>query len=285
MIKNQIKTVFFLALLTGLLLGVGQLVGGRGGLTIALFFAVIMNFGAYWWSDKIVLAMYRAKPVTEAEAPKLYSIVREVSSLANIPMPKVYVLPTAHSNAFATGRSPGHSAVAFTQGILNLLNDNELKGVIAHELSHIKNRDTLIQVVAATIAGIISFVAFMARWAAIFGGMGGRDRNGGGILELLVLAIVTPIIATLIQLAISRSREYLADESAAKTLHDSEGLVSALGKIHADVKFKPLRPMSTTQSTAHLFIANPFKGSGMLSLFMTHPPMEKRISRLKEIKL
>ncbi len=284
MIKNQIKTVFFLALLTGLLLGVGQLLGGRGGLTIALFFAIIMNFGAYWWSDKIVLAMYRAKPVTEHDAPKLYKIVKEVTHLANIPMPKVYIIPTMHSNAFATGRSPKHAAVACTQGILNLLNEEELKGVIAHEISHIKNRDILISSIAATIAGVISFIAFMARWGAIFGGFGGRDRQGGGMLELLVLAIVTPIIATLIQLAISRSREYLADESAARTLHNSSGLASALQKLHADIKNKPLKAMSTTESTAHLFIANPFKGGGLISLFMTHPPMEKRIARLREIK-
>jgi len=285
MIKNQIKTVFLLALLTGLLLGVGQLLGGSSGLTIAFAFAIIMNFGAYWWSDKIVLAMYHAKPVTENTAPKLYKIVKEVTHLVNIPMPKVYIIPTMHSNAFATGRSPKHAAVACTQGILNLLNENELKGVIAHEISHIKNRDILISSIAATIAGVIAFVAMMARWAAIFGGFGGRDRNGGGLLELLVLAIVTPIIATLIQLAISRSREYLADESAARTLHSSEGLASALQKLHSDIKQKPLRAMSTTESTAHMFIANPFKGGGFLSLFMTHPPMEKRIARLRELRV
>jgi len=284
MIKNQIKTVFLLALLTGLLLGVGQLLGGSGGLTIAFAFAIIMNFGAYWWSDKIVLAMYHAKPVTENTAPRLYKIVKEVTHLAGIPMPKVYIIPTMHSNAFATGRSPKHAAVACTQGILNLLNENELKGVIAHEISHIKNRDILISSIAATIAGVIAFVAMMARWAAIFGGFGGRDRNGGGLLELLVLAIVTPIIATLIQLAISRSREYLADESAARTLHSSEGLASALQKLHSDIKQKPLRAMSTTESTAHMFIANPFKSGGLVNLFSTHPKMELRIQRLRKMK-
>ncbi len=183
-----------------------------------------------------------------------------------------------HSNAFATGRSPKHAAIACTLGILNLLNEKELKGVIAHEISHIKNRDILISSIAATIAGVISYIAMIARWTAIFGGFGGRDR------DLLVLAIVTPIIATLIQLAISRSREYLADESAARILKDGSGLASALAKLSADIKQKPLRAMSTTESTAHLFIANPFRGGGLVTLFMTHPPIEKRIARLKELK-
>jgi len=243
-----------------------------------------MNFSAYWWSDKIVLAMYRAKPVTKNQAPKLYKIVKEVSQMAKVPMPKIYIIPTMHSNAFATGRSPKHAAIACTLGILNLLNEKELKGVIAHEISHIKNRDILISSIAATIAGVISYIAMIARWTAIFGGFGGRDRDGGNIFELLVLAIVTPIIATLIQLAISRSREYLADESAARILKDGSGLASALAKLSADIKQKPLRAMSTTESTAHLFIANPFRGGGLVTLFMTHPPIEKRIARLKELK-
>lgn len=280
--KNQIKTVILLGALTGLLLFVGQLVGGTQGLTIAFVFAIVLNFGAYWWSDKIVLAIYRAKPVTESEAPELYKIVREVSQLAKLPMPKVYIIQTEHSNAFATGRSPKRAAVAVTQGIMDLLSKDELKGVIAHESAHIKNRDTLISTISATIAGVISYVAFMARWAALFGGFG-RDRDSGNIIELLVLAILTPLIATIIQLAISRSREFLADETAAKTLHNGSGLASALEKLEQDIKHKPLRAMSTTQSTAHLFIANPFRGKTFLQIFSTHPSIGERVKRLRSM--
>lgn len=283
-IQNQLKTVILLGLLTALLLWVGNLVGGPAGLTFALFFSIIMNFGAYWFSDRIVLAMYRAKQVDEASAPKLHKIVRDVAHLANIPMPKVYIINSPHSNAFATGRNYKHAAVAATTGILDLLSDDELKGVMAHEISHVKNRDTLIQSVSATIAGVISYVAFMARWAAIFGGFGGRDNDGGGnILELLILAILTPLLATIIQLAISRSREFLADASAAKLLHNGFGLASALEKLESDIKKKPLRAMSTTETTAHLFIANPFSAKGLVKLFSTHPPMEERIKRLKDM--
>ena len=281
MIKNQIKTVILLGALTGILLLIGSY-WGREGLFIALVFSILMNFGAYWFSDKIALAIYRAKPVTEKEAPRLYKIVNQVASLANIPIPKVYIIPASFSNAFATGRNPKHAAVAATQGILDLLKDDELKGVIAHEISHIKNRDILIQSVAATIAGIISYVAFMARWGAIFGGIGGRDRQGSG-LELLVLAILTPILATIIRLAISRSREYLADESGAKLLHNGFGLAAALEKLESDIKHKPLRVTSTTETTAHMFIHNPFRGGGFIRLFMTHPPTKERIKRLKSM--
>jgi len=281
-IKNQFKTVVLLGALTGILLWIGSF-WGQQGLIFALVFSVLMNFGAYWYSDKLVLAIYRAKPVTEKEKPRLHKIVREVSSLANIPMPKVCIVNTSTPNAFATGRDYKHAAVACTQGILDLLNEDELKGVIAHEISHIKNRDTLIQSVAATIAGVISYVAFMARWGALFGGFGGRDRRGSG-LELLVLAIITPILAMIIQLAISRSREYLADESAAKTLHSGLGLASALEKLESGVKHNPLRRMSTTQTTAHLFIVNPFRGSGLIKLFMTHPPIKERVKRLRSMQ-
>ncbi|PIZ52477.1 protease HtpX [Candidatus Woesearchaeota archaeon CG_4_10_14_0_2_um_filter_33_10] len=279
--QNQIKTVVLLALLTALLLWIGSF-WGTSGLIIGLIFAIVLNFGSYWFSDKIVLRMYHAKQVSESEAPRLHKLVREVTQLANLPMPKVYIVPTKNPNAFATGRNPKNAAIACTEGILELLNDDELKGVIAHEASHIKNRDTLIQVVAATIAGVISYAAMMARWGAIFGGFGGRDRDGGSGMELLFLAIVTPIIATLLQLAISRSREFLADESAAKTLHNSFGLANALEKLEQGVKKNPLRFGS--QATSCLFISNPFRG-GLLNFFSTHPPMAERINKLKSMNL
>ncbi len=283
--ENQLRTVALLGLLTGLLLWVGNLVGGPSGLTVALVFAIIMNFGAYWFSDKMVLSMYRAKEIQEKDNSRLYRMVREVSQLANIPMPKVYIIPSEMSNAFATGRNPNHAAVAFSEGILRLLNDSELKGVIAHELAHIKNRDILIQSISATIAGVISYVAFMARWAAIFGGFGGRDRNGGNILEFLVLAILTPFLATLIQLAISRSREYIADASGAKYVHSGLGLASALEKLEKDIRQKPLQANSTTETTAHMFIANPFgKLGGLAQFFSTHPPMKSRIDKLRRMQ-
>src|SRR3989338_1911190 len=264
-IKNQFKTVILLGLLTGILLWIGSF-WGQSGLLIALIFSIIMNFAAYWFSDKIALAIYRARPVTEKDAPKLYRIVREISKMANIPMPKVYIIPSNILNAFATGRGKNHAAVAATQGILEALNDDELKGVIAHEISHIKNNDILIQSVAATIAGVIGYIAMIARWGAIFGG--GRDRRGSG-LELLVLAVITPILATLIRLAISRSREYLAHESGAKLLKNSKGLSSALAKLHNNVKHNPLQFGS--EATSHLFIVNPFKAKSFLNLFSTHP--------------
>jgi len=280
-VKNQFKTVILLGALTGILLWVGNLVGGPQGLTVALIFSIIMNFGAYWFSDKLVLAIYRAKEVKEPDAPTLYKVVREVIQLTNIPMPKVYMIPSDASNAFATGATYKKAAVACTRGILNLMNEDELKGVIAHEVSHIKNKDTLIQTVAATIAGVISYIAFMARWGAIFGGFGRDGDDGGGMIELLVLAIITPILAMIIQLAISRSREYIADASAAKILHNPHGLSSALEKLHADVKKHPLR--LGNQSTAHLFISNPFKSSGFLNMLSTHPPLEKRVNKLKDM--
>jgi heat shock protein HtpX len=276
MIKNQIKTVLLLGILTGILLLIGSF-WGYTGLTIAIILAVLMNFVTYWFSDKIVLAMYRAKEVKDKNSD-LYKIVKEVSGLANIPTPKVYIIPSESPNAFATGRSPKKSAVACTQGILKLLNKEELKGVIAHEISHIRNRDTLIATIAATIAGVISYVAFMARFAALFGG--GKDRDGSG-LELLVLAILAPILALIIQLAISRSREYLADERGAKTIRNSNALASALEKLHNNVKTNPLRFGNKT--TASLFIVNPFSARGFINLFSTHPPMEERVKRLRKL--
>ena len=281
-IKNQFKTVILLGLLTGILLWIGSF-WGQSGLLIALIFSIIMNFAAYWFSDKIALAIYRARLVTEKDAPKLYQIVREISKMANIPMPKVYIIPSNILNAFATGRGKNHAAVAATQGILEALNDDELKGVIAHEISHIKNNDILIQSVAATIAGVIGYIAMIARWGAIFGGVGGRDRDGGSAIELLVLAILTPLLATIIRLAISRSREYLADESGARLLHNGQSLASALEKLEKGAQHMPLKPTSATETTAHMMIVSPFRGGGLVNIFSTHPPVNERVKRLRNI--
>ena len=281
-IMNSFKTVVLLGLLTALLLFVGQLLGGTFGLIIGLVIAIAMNFGSYWFSDSIILKMYKAKPVSKKEAPDLYHMVEDVVARAKMPMPKVYIIPSSNPNAFATGRSPKHSAVAVTRGILDLLSKHELKGVIAHEISHIRNRDTLIATIAATIAGVISFIASMAQWAAIFGGFGNNDDDGGNIVQLLVLAILTPIIASLIQLAISRSREFMADESAAKILHDSHGLAGALRKLEQGSKMQPMQGGNTT--TASLFIVNPFKAKGLVNLFSTHPTVEQRVNRLKNMR-
>ncbi len=274
------KTVILLGLLTALLLWIGSFFG-QAGLTFAIIFAVLINFGSYWFSDKIVLAMYRAKPVTKKHAEPLYKLVEEVAKEAKIPMPKVYIVPGPTPNAFATGRSPKHAAVACTEGIIALLEKEELKAVIAHEISHIKNRDTLIATIAATIAGVISYIAAMARWAAIFGS--NRDRNDGGMLQLLVLAILTPLIATIIQLAISRSREYLADATGAKIIKNPKALASALHKIETGIMHYPMR--FGNRAGASLFIENPFRGEALINLFSTHPPTKERIKRLNEMKI
>ncbi len=282
MIINQIKTALLLSILTGLLLAIGVYFGGQTGLITAFIFAMLMNFGSYWFSDKVVLMIYRAKEAPVSQYPRLHQIINEISEEAKIPKPRVFIVPTNTSNAFATGRNPKHSAVAVTSGILELLTESELKGVLAHEIAHIKNRDILISTIAATIAGVISFVAFMARWAALFGGLGGRD-NGRGILELLVLAILAPILALIIRLAISRSREYLADETGAKLIKDPEALASALKKLENSAKQNPMR--MGNEATAHMFIVNPFKASFLVNLLSTHPPMEQRISKLNHLKV
>jgi heat shock protein HtpX len=283
MIKNQIKTFVLLSVLTALLLFAGRFLAGTTGLIFAGIFVVLLNFVTYFYSGKIVLFMYRAKEVKAKDYPELFKIVKEVATIAEIPMPKVYIIPTTSPNAFATGRNPKHAVVACTDGILKMLSKDELKGVIAHEISHIKNRDILIQTIAATIAGIISYLAAMARWGAIFGGFGGNnDRDGGNILSLLVLAIITPIIALLIQLAISRSREYLADESAAKILKNPVGLSSALQKLEAGIKNDPLR--FGNPSTSSLFISNPFRSSGFLNMLSTHPSTQERVKRLDAMR-
>ncbi len=279
MIENHLKTVLLLGLLTGLLVGIGSF-WGYNGLIIGLVFAVVINFGSYFFSDKIVLAMYRAKEAKENDHLGLYRVVREVVHLAKIPMPKVYVINSANPNAFATGRNPNHSVVAVTTGLMELLERDELKGVIAHEVSHIKNRDILVSTIAATMAGVISYIAMVARWSAIFGFGGGRDGDDG-IIGFLAIAIITPIMAMLIQLAISRSREYLADASAAKILHNPHGLIGALKKLDEGVKKHPLKFGS--EAGASLFIVNPFSMKGMLSMLSTHPATEDRIKKLKNL--
>jgi len=279
--SNTFKTGFFLILLTVLIMAVGRYFGGEQGMVIAFVFAIIMNAGSYWFSDKIVLKIYKAREVSSVEEPELHSLVTELAHKAHIPKPKVYVIPTETPNAFATGRNPEHAAVAVTDGIRRILNREELEGVLAHELSHVKNRDILISTIAATLAGVIMVLASWARWAAIFGGFGGRsDDDNGGLAGFLVAAILAPIAATLIQLAISRSREYLADASGAKMAGNPEGLASALEKLeYASKKI----PMNASPSTAHMFIVNPLSGKSLVNLFSTHPPIQERVKRLRSM--
>lgn len=282
MAVNGMKTLMLLTALTVLFVGIGYLLGGQGGMMIAFGFAVIMNFISYWFSHKIVLSMYRAQEVQEADAPRLYTMVRRLATQAGLPMPKVYIIPSGSPNAFATGRNPANGVVAFTQGILDMLSEDELEGVTAHELAHIKNRDILTQTIAATIAGAIGMLASMAKWGAIFGGMGGRDDrdNGGGIIGLLVMAIVAPIAAMFVQMAISRTREYAADATGAQISGKPLSLANALRKLHAGAE---RRPMDANPATAHMFIVNPLSGRSMMSLFSTHPPVEERIARLEAL--
>lgn len=277
---NTVKTTFLLTALTLLLLFIGKMLGGRGGMVVAFVVALVMNFGSYWFSDRIVLAMYRARQVDQMEAPQFHRIVSALSEISHLPMPKLYVIPTETPNAFATGRDPQHAACAVTQGILRLLNEDELEGVLAHEMAHIRNRDILISSIVATIAGAIFMLTYMARWAAIFGGGGQRGRRGGGIIELLALTIVAPIVAMLIQMAISRSREYQADESGSHICGKPRALASALRRLQAGVK---RYPMEANPTTAHMFIVNPLTGSGILNLFSTHPSVESRIQKLEEL--
>jgi heat shock protein HtpX len=278
---NTLKTTFLLTLLTLLFVFIGRMLGGNSGMVVALVFAAIMNLTTYWFSDKIVLAMYRAQPVTESDNPGLHSLVRRTATNANLPMPKVYIIPTQTPNAFATGRNPKHAAVAVTSGILRTLDEDELEGVISHEMAHIRNRDILTGSIVATLAGAISMLAFMARFAAIFGGYGGRDSEGrGGGIGLLLMAIVAPLAALLIQMGISRSREYAADRAGAKISHKPLSLANALKKLqHASRRI----PLEAKPSTAHLFIVNPLSGKGMASLFSTHPPVEERVARLQNM--
>jgi heat shock protein HtpX len=277
---NTFKTAFLLTALTLLLMMIGRAFGGQNGMMIALAVAVVMNFVSYFFSDKIALSMYRAKPVTREELPRAYQIVERLTQKIGLPMPKIYVIPTESPNAFATGRNPQHASVAVTHGILGLLTDEELEGVLAHELGHVNNRDILISSVAATIAGAITMLAGMGRWAMIFGGMEGGDRDrrgGGGGLAALLMLILAPVAASLIQLAVSRSREYQADATGARFTGNPYALASALQKLDA---YSRRVPMMASPSTAHLFIIQPLLGMNFANLFSTHPPIAKRIERL-----
>jgi len=278
---NYFKTGLLLIALTMIFIWIGGYFGGQQGAVLAFIFAFILNMVSYWFSDKIVLKMYGAKEANISEVPELYNLVKDLTLSAQMPMPKVYIAPQNTPNAFATGRSPKHSAVCVTQGILNILDKEELKGVIAHELSHIKNRDTLIMTVAATIAGAITMIANWARWAAIFGGRGSRDRDGNG-MGMLVMLIVAPIAAMLIQLAVSRSREYAADKRGAMIAGTSMGLARALLKLE---KGNKVYPMNANQVTAHLFIVNPLSASAIGALFSTHPPIKERVKRLETMTM
>ncbi len=278
---NGLKTIMLMMLLTLLLVFGGAALAGRSGMTIALVIAFAMNFISYFFSDKIVLKMYRAQEVTEAEAPVLYRIVRRLSQKAGMPMPKVYIIPDMSPNAFATGRSPQHAAVAATEGIMQLLTEEELSGVMAHELTHVMHRDILIGTVAATIAGAISYLAQMAQWAMIFGGGRRDDNDGGSPVASLVMMIVAPIAAMLIQMAISRSREYSADEGGARLNGNPMALANALRKL---AKGSQMIPMHATPATSHMMIVNPFRGGGIVNLFSTHPPIEERIARLEAMR-
>ncbi|MEW6442967.1 MAG: zinc metalloprotease HtpX [bacterium] len=277
---NTLKTTLLLGLLTGLILWIGGYLGGRSGMMIAFVFALAMNLGSYWFSDKIVLAMYRARQVDPQQAPGLYRMVERLAQRAELPMPRVFVIPSDSPNAFATGRNPRHAVVAVTQGILKLMRDEELEGVLAHELAHVKDRDILISTIAATMAGAVMMLASMARWTAIFGGFGGRDDEdrGGGIFGLLFMAILAPLAAMLIQLAISRTREYQADAEGARIAGQPYGLASALEKLGLATQRIPLQ---ANPATSHLFIVNPLTGKSLQSLFSTHPPLEERIRRLR----
>jgi len=277
---NYVKTTLLLVLLAALFIWVGGLIGGRDGMITAFIFAMIINFASYWFSDKLVLAMYGAKKLDESTSPEIYEIVKELAKKDNIPVPRVYLAPIDVPNAFATGRNPKNGVVCVTRGIVNSLNREELKGVIAHEMSHIKHRDTLIMTVVAAIASAIMMLANMARWAAIFGGSRDDRNRSGGVLGLIVVTIVAPLAAMLIQLAISRSREYSADESGAKLSGSANGLAAALRKLdQAASRYQ----FNAAPQTAHLFIVNPIRGNFMADLFRTHPSTDRRIERLREI--
>jgi len=269
--------------LAGLLMLLGGAVAGEQGVIIAFIIAMGMNVFSYWFSDSLVLKMYRAQEVSAADAPELYDIVQRLADRAELPMPRVYIIPTDTPNAFATGRNPSHAVVAVTKGIMRMLSRDELEGVLGHELAHVKHRDILIQTVAATFASAISFLAYMARWGAIFGLGGGDDDEGGGILGLLVMAIVAPLAAMVIQMAISRSREYMADATGAKISGQPLSLANALQKISRGVQRAPMRSTPSHNATAHLFIVTPLSGGGLGSLFSTHPSTEERIARLRQI--
>ena len=282
--SNVFKTGLLLAVLTAMLVLAGGAIGGQRGMVMAFFFALVMNFFSYWFSDKIVLAMYGAKPVEEAQAPQLYAMVRRLAQRADIPLPKVYIIPTDAPNAFATGRNPQHAAVAVTEGIMRILDDEELEGVLAHEMSHVVNRDVLISTIAATLAGAITYLAHMAQWAAMFGGRSRDDEEGGSNpIAMILLAILAPIAAMLVQMAVSRSREFQADATGARVAGKPWGLAKALEKLQMANEAVPMA--AATPATAHLFIVNPLSGQTLMRLFSTHPPLEERIARLRAMRV
>jgi heat shock protein HtpX len=280
--SNIFKTALLLAALTAMLVLIGGAIGGEQGMVVAFMLALVMNFASYWFSHKIVLAMYRAQPIDEAQAPRLYTVVRRLATRAQIPMPRVYLIPTDTPNAFATGRNPQHAVVAVTEGLLRILDDEELEGVLAHELAHVANRDVLISTIAATLAGAITYLAHMAQWAAIFGGRGGDDEEGTNPFTAMLLAIVAPIAAMLVQLAVSRAREFQADASGARYAGRPWGLAKALEKLEMASR---AAPMHANPATAHLFIVNPLSGQSLMKLFSTHPPLEERIARLRAMRM
>jgi len=281
--SNVFKTGLLLAVLTAMLVLIGGAIGGQQGMVIAFVIAVVMNFVSYWFSDKIVLAAYGAQPIDEAAAPRLYAIVRRLATRAGIPMPRVYLVPSETPNAFATGRNPQHAVVAVTEGIMRILDEEELEGVLAHELSHVKNRDVLISTIAATLAGAITYLAHMAQWAAMFGGRGRDDEEGGSNpIAMILLAILAPLAALLVQMAVSRSREFQADATGARVAGRPWGLAKALEKLQMANQAMPMA--DATPATAHLFIVNPLSGQTLMRLFSTHPPLEERIARLRAMR-
>jgi heat shock protein HtpX len=283
--SNMFKTALLLAVLTALLVFIGGAIGGQQGMLVAFVLALAMNFFSYWFSDRIVLSMYGAQQVDEARAPGLYAIVRRLATKAGIPMPRVYIVPSDTPNAFATGRNPEHAAIAATEGIMRILDEEELEGVLAHELAHVANRDVLISTIAATLAGAITYLAHMAQWAAMFGGgRHGDDDEGGGSnpFALILMAVLAPLAAMLIQMAVSRSREFAADATGARLAGRPWGLAKALEKLHMA---QHVAPMQANPATAHLFIVNPLSGRALMNLFSTHPPIEERIARLRAMRV
>jgi heat shock protein HtpX len=282
-VSNVLKTGLLLAVLTAMLVLAGGAIGGQRGMLVAFFIALAMNFFSYWFSDKIVLSMYRAQRVDEAQAPGLYTMVHRLATKAGIPMPKLYIIPTDTPNAFATGRNPQHAAVAVTEGIMRVLDDEELEGVLAHELSHVTNRDVLISTIAATLAGAITYLAHMAQWAAFFGGRSQDDEEGGGNpIVMMLFAILAPLAALLVQMAVSRAREFQADASGARLAGRPWPLAKALEKLEVA---SHMRPMPANAATAHLFIVNPLTGQSLARLFSTHPSTEERVARLRSMRL
>ena len=280
---NRLKTTLFLSLLTVLMVLMGSAIGGKAGMVFAFFMAAAMNFFSYWFSDKIVLKMYGAQAIGEHDHPAFYGMVRRLAGRAGLPMPKVYIIPHQSPNAFATGRNPQHAAVAATEGILRILSPEELEGVMAHELAHVQNRDILIGTIAATFAGAISMIGNMLQWGAMLGAGRDDDEGGGGVVGSLVMAIIAPIAALLIQMAVSRSREYLADESGAHICGQPLALANALRKLHNASQMIPMQ--AAQPATAHMFIVTPLSGASFLKLFSTHPPMEERITRLENMAI